>query len=178
MRLISTKCGRVEETKMENRPNERKEARGFLKTVLMSIPNFLKLLVRLFKDPRVPLPEKALVVGTIVYVISPLDFIPDMIPFVGQIDDLYLIALVLLRLLHRTSDEVLVEHWDGTEDLVGLVEKIEKAALYILPKRIQQVLIGRVEIAPKIESGLISPPTPESIGSIEDRGRRKNTGRL
>lgn len=159
---------------MDKRRNVRKEARGFLRSMLMLIPNFLKLLVRLFKDPRVPLAEKTLLVGTIVYVISPLDFIPDVIPFVWQIDDIYLIALMLLRLLSRTNDEVILEHWDGTADLVGAVDKIERAARYILPRRIQNVLVGRVEIAPKIKGGLIaSPAASEPVKSIEEARRKR-----
>src|SRR5919109_964533 len=132
---------------------ERKEARGILRSALMLIPNFLKLLFRLFKDSRVPLAEKALLIGVIAYVISPLDLIPDFVPFVGQVDDLYLIALVVLRLLTRTSDDVLRAHWDGRGDLVATVDKIDRAARYILPKRIRNILLGRVEIAPQIKGG-------------------------
>jgi uncharacterized membrane protein YkvA (DUF1232 family) len=143
---------------------ERREARGILRGALMLIPNFLKLLYRLFKDSRVPLAEKALLIGVIVYVISPLDLIPDFVPFVGQVDDLYLIALVVLRMLSRTSDDVLREHWDGRGDLAATVDKIERAARYILPKRIRNILLGRVEIAPQIKGGLLSSPSaPEEI---------------
>ena len=71
---------------------ERKQARGFLKNVITLIPNFLKLLFRLFKDGRVPATEKAFLIGAIAYVISPIDLIPDVIPFVGQVDDLYLVS--------------------------------------------------------------------------------------
>jgi uncharacterized membrane protein YkvA (DUF1232 family) len=143
---------------------ERREARGILRGALMLIPNFLKLLYRLFKDSRVPLAEKALLIGVIVYVISPLDLIPDFVPFVGQVDDLYLIALVVLRMLSRTSDDVLREHWDGRGDLAATVDKIERAARYVLPKRIRNILLGRVEIAPQIKGGLLSSPSaPEEI---------------
>lgn len=136
----------------------------------MLIPNFLKLLYRLFKDRRVPLAEKALLVGVIIYVISPLDFIPDVIPFIGQVDDLYLIALAVLRLLSRTSDEVLSQHWDGAGNLIALVEKIERAARYVLPKKVQRILLGRVEIAPQIEGGLLaSPAAPEPIESAREK---------
>ncbi len=154
---------------MTTNRSERKEARGFLKSALMLIPNFLKLFYRLFKDPRVPLAEKALVVGAIVYVVSPLDFLPDVIPFLGQVDDLYLIAIVVLRLLGRTSDEVLREHWDGDVDLATVVDKIFRAAQYILPKGIQQILLGRVEIAPQVKGGLLSSPAaPEPIERARD----------
>lgn len=151
---------------------ERKQARGFLTSMIMLIPNFLKLLYRLFKDSRVPTTEKALLIGTIIYVISPLDLIPDVIPFIGEIDDLYLVALVLLRLLSRTDDEVLRAHWDGRGDLAAIVNKMARAAQYVLPKRVQRILLGKVEIAPQIKGGLLSSPaTPESIEAARDRDR-------
>jgi uncharacterized membrane protein YkvA (DUF1232 family) len=159
--------------------NESNQARGFLRSALMLIPNFLKLFYRLFKDPRVPLAEKALLIGAIVYVVSPLDFLPDVIPFLGQVDDLYLIALVVLRLFSRTSDEVLREHWDGAGDLAGVVDKIVRAAQHVLPKRIQQILLGRVEIAPQVKGGLVSSPAvPESIERVRDiESARKRSSR-
>jgi uncharacterized membrane protein YkvA (DUF1232 family) len=156
--------------------SERREARGVLRSALMLIPDFLKLFVRLFKDPRVPLPEKALVIAAIVYVISPLDLIPDVIPFVGQIDDLYLVALTILRMLTRTNDIVLREHWDGGGDVAVVVNRIARAAQYVLPKKVRHVLMGRVEIAPQVKGGLLSSPaTPEPIEAAREieKGRRK-----
>jgi uncharacterized membrane protein YkvA (DUF1232 family) len=146
---------------MAKKVNKRREAHGILRGALMLIPNLIKLLARLFKDPRVPLAEKAIVIGAIVYAISPLDILPDVIPFVGQIDDLYLISITILRLFSRTSDEVIYEHWDGSGDLVKLIHRIERAARQVLPERIQKILLGRVEIAPKIKGGLISSPAEE-----------------
>ena len=149
---------------------ERKEARGVLRSGIMLIPDFLKLLARLFKDSRVPAADKALLIGTIVYAIVPLDLVPDVIPFVGQIDDIYLIALVLLRLLTRTPDEVIHEHWDNRGNLPAIVSKIARAARFILPKRIRHILLGRVEIGPARQSAILtSPAEPESI---ESRRRR------
>src|SRR5262245_16801858 len=98
---------------MEIDLKNRKHRRGVLREAATLIPTFLKLLYRLFKDSRAPLAEKALLAGTIIYVVSPLDFIPDLFPFIGQVDDLYLVALVVLRLLSRTNEGVLREHWDG-----------------------------------------------------------------
>ena len=152
-------------------PENRREAKGFLRGTIMLIPNFLKLLGRLFKDSRVPMAEKAMVVGAIAYVISPRDLLPDVIPIIGQVDDLYLIGLVVLRLLARTDDAVLQEHWDGRGDLVSIVNKIVRAAQYILPKRMQRILLGRVDIAPKIKGGIIS--SPAAVEDLEDARERK-----
>ena len=146
---------------------EKKQARGILKRGLFLIPNFVKLLARLFKDGRVPTAEKAMLIGAIIYVISPLDLLPDMIPFLGQVDDLYLIGLVMLRLLSRSPQDAIREHWDGGGDLAGIVQKIVTAAQYVLPKRVSHILLGRVEIAPKVKGGLLS--SPAAPGSIEGK---------
>ena len=93
-------------------------ARRRLKNLLLFIPNMLLLCARLLADPRVPKTERALVAGAIIYAIIPFDLIPDMIPFVGQVDDAYLIALTLLRLMERTDPKVVREHWSGGGDVV------------------------------------------------------------
>lgn len=117
-----------------------------MKNLLMFLPNMVKLLGRLLKDSRVPTIEKALFAAAIVYVISPLDFIPDVFPFIGQVDDVYVVALTLLRLLNRTDENVIRQHWDGGGDIVSLASSIASIAPMILPKRVSKVLSSRVEM--------------------------------
>jgi uncharacterized membrane protein YkvA (DUF1232 family) len=117
-----------------------------MKNLLMFVPNMVLLCGRLLTDPRVPRTEKALVAGAIIYALIPLDLIPDMIPFVGQIDDAYLIAMTLLRLVDRTDPSVLRQHWNGGGDIVQLVESTAMLAAKLLPKRIRGVLTSRVEV--------------------------------
>lgn len=127
---------------------KRREARGRMGNFLMFLPNMVRLLGGLLKDARVPGAEKALFVAAIVYVISPLDFIPDVFPFIGQVDDLYVVALVLLRLLNRTDASVVRQHWSGGGDIVSLADSIASIAPMLLPKRVARVLSSRVELAP------------------------------
>ena len=122
-------------------------AKRRIKNVLLFIPNMLLLCARLLKDPRVPGTEKALLAGAVVYAIIPFDLIPDMIPFVGQIDDAYLIALTLLRLMDRTDPEIVREHWAGGGDVVELIGAAAMIAAKFLPKPIRRVLTSRVEVA-------------------------------
>lgn len=122
-------------------------AKRRIKNVLLFIPNMLLLCARLLKDPRVPGTEKALLAGAIVYAIIPFDLIPDMIPFVGQIDDAYLISLTLLRLMDRTDPKIVREHWAGGGDVVELVGAAAMIAAKFLPKPIRRVLTSRVEVA-------------------------------
>ena len=122
-------------------------AKRRIKNVLLFIPNMLLLCARLLKDPRVPGTEKALLAGAIVYAIIPFDLIPDMIPFVGQIDDAYLVSLTLLRLMDRTDPRIVREHWAGGGDVVELVGAAAMIAAKFLPKPIRRVLTSRVEVA-------------------------------
>jgi len=117
--------------------------------LLLILPNLLLLSARLMVDPRVPAKERMLVAGAIVYAIMPFDFIPDMIPFVGQIDDAYLIALTLLRLMSVTEPRVVREHWRGGGDVVELIGATALIAGRLLPRRIRRVLTSRVE-SPKV----------------------------
>jgi uncharacterized membrane protein YkvA (DUF1232 family) len=134
------------------------QARRRLKNLLMFIPNMLLLCARLLTDPRVPGTEKALVAAAVFYAIIPLDLIPDMIPFVGQIDDAYLIAITLLRLIDRTEVSVVREHWRGGGDVVQLIEAMAQVTAKLLPKGIRRVLTARVEVSSdRTGKGLAKP---------------------
>jgi uncharacterized membrane protein YkvA (DUF1232 family) len=50
-------------------------------------------------DTRTPFAAKALIVFGLVYGVSPLDFIPDFLPFVGQMDDIGILVMVVLAFL-------------------------------------------------------------------------------
>ena len=138
--------------------------------LLLVIPNLLLLSARLMVDPRVPAKERLLVAGAIVYAFVPLDFIPDMLPFIGQVDDAYLVALSLLRLMSATDPRVVREHWRGGGDVVELVGATALIAARLLPQKIRRVLTSRVE-AVKAPDGkadsmslplLVERPVPES----------------
>jgi uncharacterized membrane protein YkvA (DUF1232 family) len=139
-------------TKDEGRKIKKREAKGRMKNLLMFLPNMFTMLGRLIKDSRVPLAEKTLFAAAIVYVIMPLDFIPDVIPFIGQVDDVYLVALVLLRLINRTEESVVRQHWKGGGDIVSLVNAAARLAPVLLPKKVSRVLSSKVELAPNINS--------------------------
>ena len=55
--------------------------------ILRHLPNFARLYWRLFRDRRVSILAKALLVLIVLYVFSPFDVIPDFVPVVGEMDD-------------------------------------------------------------------------------------------
>ena len=146
--LWKTKAPMSDKISKRTRRKNKLQLKGRMKNFLMFLPNMVMLLGRLLKDSRVPTAEKALFLAAIVYVISPLDFIPDVFPFIGQVDDIYVVALTLIRLINRTSEGVVREHWSGGGDVVALVDSVAALAPALLPKRVSRVLESRVELAP------------------------------
>lgn len=125
---------------------QRGQAKDRMKNMLMFLPNMVKLLGKLLTDSRVPTVDKALFAGAVLYVFMPLDFIPDFLPFVGQVDDAYLVALTLLRLINRSDEAIVREHWRGGGDIVSLAGSIAKLAPMLLPKRVSRVLSSEVQL--------------------------------
>lgn len=68
----------------------------------------LKLLRRLLLDERVPLWHKAIPVAAALYLVSPLDLIPDFLPLLGQLDDLA-VLWGSLRLFRSLAPPALIE---------------------------------------------------------------------
>jgi uncharacterized membrane protein YkvA (DUF1232 family) len=64
---------------------------GLLRTLLAQ----LRLALRLMREPGVPLLTRTVPVLAAIYLISPVDFIPDVLPGLGQLDDLSVVVLAL-----------------------------------------------------------------------------------
>jgi uncharacterized membrane protein YkvA (DUF1232 family) len=63
--------------------------------MLRTLLSHLRVSVRLLREPRVPLLFKMIPLFAAGYVISPLDFIPDVLPIIGQLDDLGIVYVAL-----------------------------------------------------------------------------------
>ena len=121
------------------------ELKSRMKNLLMFLPNMVILCARLMVDSRVPRTERALFAAAVIYAIIPFDFIPDMIPFVGQIDDLLLISMTVLRLVDRTDASVVRQHWRGGGDIIQLSESVATVAPLLIPRKISRVLLSKVK---------------------------------
>ncbi len=107
--------------------------RSAAREVAMILPNLAVLFKGLARDPRVPRSSKALAVFALVWIVSPIDLIPEFIPFLGPLDDAVVAALVLRRLLRTLDRDVVLEHWRGDpktiERLIGLFDRTSRTPI-------------------------------------------------
>ncbi len=74
------------------------------------LPHFGRLYWRLFRDPRISIWPKALLVAGAGYVLSPVDLIPDFLPVIGQVDDVVLLIALCRLFVYLCPPEVVQEH--------------------------------------------------------------------
>ena len=83
---------------------------------LMAILNMTgvpRLVIRLMLDGRVPMRLKMILPAALLYLISPLDLIRDMVPVLGRIDDVLVIAVALVFFLGMAPKHLVSEHASG-----------------------------------------------------------------
>jgi uncharacterized membrane protein YkvA (DUF1232 family) len=92
-----------------------------LARLILKLPTYARVVWGIVRDPRTPVGLKALLVAALVYVVSPVDLVPDAIPILGQADDLTVLLLVLDLFIQNAPAEVRAEHMararNGTADL-------------------------------------------------------------
>jgi uncharacterized membrane protein YkvA (DUF1232 family) len=101
---------------------------------MKQLPAYLRLLGGLLTDRRVSAVDKLLVAGAMAYIALPVDLIPDFIPFIGEVDDVFILVMALQRLVANAGRNVLMAHWTGAlEDLadLNLKEALAAAAFFL-----------------------------------------------
>ncbi len=77
------------------------------------LPNLVRLFRGLIGDARVPRGSKVLLLLGAIWLVSPVDLIPEFVPGIGGIDDAVVAGLVLRHLVKRAGPDVVREHWQG-----------------------------------------------------------------
>lgn len=126
-------------TEPENvRPPRRWQDTG--REAILLLPNVVKLLARLMRDSRVPVRRKVFAATVMVYVVSPIDIIPDLIPGLGKFDDILLAALAVDHLISGADHDVIADHWDGSEDSLDLLMSVADWSAEIIPGPLRGLL--------------------------------------
>ncbi|MDF1594551.1 MAG: YkvA family protein [Acidimicrobiia bacterium] len=112
----------------------------WMKEAALALPNLVKLVYRLMRDPRIPRKSKIILGAILGYLVVPIDVVPDFIPVFGQADEVLLLSYAVRHIIEAAGTDIVLEHWDGSQDVLELVESITGFAATLLPKPIQSLL--------------------------------------
>jgi uncharacterized membrane protein YkvA (DUF1232 family) len=101
---------------------------GSLKELASFLPDCLTMVRRLRRDPRVPRRAKLAVGFAGLWVLSPIDLIPEFLPVIGPLDDVVVVAMALRYAARRVPREVLLEAWPGRPSVIERLIGTPKAA--------------------------------------------------
>ncbi len=93
--------------------------------VALLFPDLVMLLLRLLRDPRVPIGSKAVALLGLSYALAPLDLLPEiLLGPIGLLDDLIVLAAALSRILNQVHPDLVRAHWSGQGDALDAVHRV------------------------------------------------------
>src|SRR4030095_4052669 len=122
--------------RLEAGERPRTGAKRTVMDTIRQLPNYVRLLFGLLRDGRVATIDKVLVGAAIAYIIAPVDLIPDWIPFLGEVDDVFLLVTALQRLISNAGRSVVMQYWLGDPAELGAMNlRHGLAAAAVFPSR-------------------------------------------
>jgi uncharacterized membrane protein YkvA (DUF1232 family) len=106
--------------------------------LLRSLPAVAALAAKVARDPSLPRPVKIALLAAAVYLVSPLDLVPDVVPLLGYVDDLLILAIVLDGVLHFVDRNLLLRYWPGTERSLDGLARTARLVTAWVPRRIKE----------------------------------------
>ena len=91
---------------------------GVLRDLAGFLPACATTARRLRRDPRVPRKAKLVVAFAGLWVLSPIDLIPEFLPMIGPLDDIVVVALALRYAARQVPRDVLFEAWPADPQLL------------------------------------------------------------
>ena len=107
-----------------------------MKEILRALPDLGRLLARLVIDPVLPRSAKLALAAAVVYLASPLDIVPDVVPFLGYVDDVLIGAIVVDGVLRWVDRALLLKYWPGTPQSLERVARAARLLAFWVPRRI------------------------------------------
>jgi uncharacterized membrane protein YkvA (DUF1232 family) len=91
---------------------------GLLRDRAAFVPDCVTTIRRLRRDPRVPRRAKIAIALAGLWLVSPIDLLPEFLPVIGPLDDVVVVAIALRYAARQVPRDVLVAAWPGEPRLL------------------------------------------------------------
>src|SRR5688572_14956713 len=111
---------------------------------MKELTSFLKALR---DDPRISTRNRIVLAGLVLWLVSPIDLIPDWIPVLGQLDDAIVLLLILEYLFVSHDSDVILDHWPWPERGFHAVRAAVMTVSWMIPERLRKLVFSYAESA-------------------------------
>lgn len=108
-----------------------------MRALLQALPTIVRTLGRLASDPTLPWPAKVALGAAALYLVSPLDLLPDFVPLVGYLDDLLLTAIVVDGVLTYVDRASVLRYWPGRPESLHQLARVAHTLAAWVPRRVK-----------------------------------------
>jgi uncharacterized membrane protein YkvA (DUF1232 family) len=108
-----------------------------VKALVRALPDIVRLMGRLLGDSTLPRTAKIALAAAAVYLFSPIDLIPDVVPFVGYVDDFVLAALLVDGIFNHVERRLLVKYWPGAPETLDRIARVSRVFAAWVPRRLK-----------------------------------------
>ena len=91
---------------------------------LRLLPDVVRLVRRLAADRALPRGVRVRLWVLLVYLLSPIDLVPDFLPVIGYADDVVVVAWALRAVVRTAGSDALERHWPGTSAGLAVVSRL------------------------------------------------------
>jgi len=113
-----------------------------MRALLRALPDILRTIVRLAADPILPTAAKVALAAAALYLVSPIDLIPDFIPGIGMLDDLFVVAIVVDGVLNWVDRGLVLKYWPGSAESFDGVARAARMLAVWVPRRLKMKIFA------------------------------------
>jgi uncharacterized membrane protein YkvA (DUF1232 family) len=113
-----------------------------VRALLRAVPTVIRAAVNLAGDPSLPRRVKIALAAAALYLASPLDVIPDVVPALGYVDDLLLVAILVDGILNVADRALVLRYWPGKPASLDRVARVAHLLAAWAPRRTKERLFS------------------------------------
>lgn len=108
-----------------------------MRALLRALPDVVRTIARLAADPVLPKAAKIALAAAVLYLVSPVDLIPDFIPGLGALDDLLVAAILVDGILNYVDRGLVLKYWPGSAESLERIARAARVLSAWVPRRLK-----------------------------------------
>jgi uncharacterized membrane protein YkvA (DUF1232 family) len=113
-----------------------------MRALLRALPDLARTIARLAADPVLPKAAKVALAAAVLYLVSPVDLIPDFIPVLGTLDDLLVAAILVDGILNYVDRGLVLKYWPGSAESLERVARAARVLAAWVPRQLKTRIFG------------------------------------